>query len=112
MFARTTLRRVSSFALFIKESKAHPKLQGLRVPQRGKMVAELYRALPASELAALQKRALTTKFNRSLKAPKVLKDKRAPSPYNIFVKQNMSKFSGSAPERIKAIAKLWREKGN
>ena len=42
--------------------------------------------------------------------PKPEKKKRAPSAYNLFVKENIGKFKELAPKlRLAAVAKLYRE---
>jgi hypothetical protein len=107
MFRRSAVACVSAFSLFMKESKALPALQGLPIPLRGKKLAELYKAQSASELAALKVRAATVTYART---PRNIKEtqKRPPSAYNTFVKENINKFQGKSTDRIKHVAKLWR----
>jgi hypothetical protein len=112
MFRRTIANRISAFSIFLMDHKGHPKLSGLSVPKRGKRLGELYRALSVSE-----KQALTVRAAQVPKAPskktKSREEKRAtrkPSAYNIFVKEHMSKFEGSLPDRIRKVSALWNKK--
>jgi len=47
---------------------------------------------------------------QEIKVVKPEKKKRAPSAYNLFVKEHISKFKDLAPKlRLSAVAKLYRE---
>lgn len=109
---RFTIRRlgVSAFSLFMREQKKNPKLKGLVVQKRTKILSSLYKKLSATEKKALMKRAETAKF-RSQKCQAPKNRKRTVSPYNKFVKQNIHKFDKLPHmERMKAVAKLWKIK--
>ena len=107
MFRRcNVLSKVGAYSLFMKESAGHPNLLGLTVPQRGKTLHKLFTSLSASEKKALDKRASSITWVRKPKAPKA---PRKPSAYNKFVKKNWSTVQGTAPQRLKAIAKQWQK---
>ena len=113
MFRRCVQRLgVSPFLIFVKESAGNAALAKLAVPARGKKLGQLYAALSAKDKAALVARAKATTPTRKPKAVvKASKVRRALSPYNKFVKANWSAVKGkTAPERMKAIAKLWAKK--
>lgn len=112
MFARTAIfRRVGTYALFMKESKHHASLQGLSVPQRGKMLKQLYDGLSAAARKGLEKRALETTFTRKAKVNRTRRSKppRALTPYNKFVSANMPNYTGPVGQRMKLIAALWKQ---
>lgn len=110
---RFTLRPLAmgAYSLFMREQKSNPKLQGLPISKRGKMLATLYRDLSPVDKTSLMKRAAAlptpvrkTKVNTDDK-PKV---KRQPSRYAKFVKANIHKFDKLPRlERMKAVARLW-----
>lgn len=99
----------------MREVKKHPNLAGLKAVERAKTMGKMYRALSASEKAALKKRAdATPSYRRKSKAAtlraRASRKPRASTPYNQFVKQQMARHKGSLITRISAIAKLWRAK--
>ena len=57
MFRTVSLLGRPPFAVFLMSQKNNPALQGLPIGERGKMAAKLYRALSATDLAALKKKA-------------------------------------------------------
>jgi hypothetical protein len=105
MFRRTVVSRIGVFGLFMKESRRFPALKNLEIPARGRKLGELYRALSPAQLAALKKRA--RKVPNPPRNPKTPVT-RKPTKYNYFVKKHINNFSGTAPSRIKRVAKLWR----
>lgn len=102
---------MGAYSLFMREQKNHPKLQGLPVGQRGKVLASLYRALTPVEKAGLNKRAAATPTparKKKVDKENKPKQKRAPSMYAKFVKANIHKFHKLPHlERMKAVARLW-----
>jgi hypothetical protein len=112
MFRRNVIKGLSAYAMFMKETKNHPNLRGLAVPKRGRELAKLYSALSPAEKDSLKIRAaaIAKKPNATAKAPKTANQKRAPTKYNLFVKQQMRKYEGSAPQRMRMIAAAWRNK--
>ena len=107
MFIRNVVLRRGSFSQFMVETKSNKALQGLAVPERGRLLSKMYKALPAAELASLKQRASAIPKVNRVKAPK--RQQRALSKYNLFVKENMSKFEGSIGTRMKSVAALWRK---
>lgn len=107
MFRRTAAYRISAYALLMKETAGSPRLKGLPIPDRGKALSAIYRNLNKSELEALKKRAKAVPS-----APRALKARRTrpPTLFSTFVKEHTGKFQGSAPQRLKEIAKLWKAK--
>lgn len=105
MFRRTVVSRIGVFGLFMKESRRLAALKNLEIPARGKKLGELYRALTPAQLAALKKRA--RKVPNPPRNPKTPVT-RKPTKYNYFVKKHINSFTGTAPARIKRVAKLWR----
>lgn len=110
---RFTLRplAIGAYSLFMREQKANPKLQGLPIAKRGKMLATLYKGLSVAEKGSLLKRASAIPTPvRKVKIPKEdrPKVKRPPSRYAKFVKANIHKFDKLPHlERMAAVARLW-----
>lgn len=104
MLRRTIIIRIGAYSRFMRETKNHPKLQGLSIPARGKALAKMYRALPQAEAEALKARASATSAPRRIQKLAMV---REPSQYNLFVKKHMAELQGPIPERLKAVAKLW-----
>lgn len=106
MFRRCSTRLVSPFVQFVIESKG--TLTGIPAASRGVALGKQYHALTAKAKAALVARAKATPLVRKPKAPK---QPRAPSAYALFVKKNWNTVAdGTAPQKLKAIAKLWKKK--
>jgi hypothetical protein len=105
MLRRTIVARVGAFSRFMRETKNHPNLQGLSIPARGKALGKMYRELSKADLAALKARAATT--TAVPRAPK-MSTTREPTAYNLFVKKHLPTQIGAVPERMKAVAKLWK----
>jgi hypothetical protein len=107
MLRRTIATRISSFSLFMKDTRHHPKLKGLAIPARGRMMGKLYRALTPQKLQELKKRAAKVKAakrspRRPSRYPRVL------HKYNKFVKANWNTVTGTACQRMKALAAKWK----
>ena len=112
-FATTKVVRAGAFTAFIKKAYSDKailaQLKDLPITQRGKVLGKLYRALPATEKAALAAAGKKIKFVRKQKATKT-GAKRAPSAYNKFVKAKSALPAIKAlpiRQRMAAIAKLW-----
>ena len=110
-FATTKVVRAGAFTAFIKKAYSDKailaQLKDLPITQRGKVLGKLYRALPATEKAALAAAGKKIKYVRKQKATKA---KRAPSAYNKFVKAKSALPAIKAlpiRQRMAAIAKLW-----
>ena len=112
MFAKTlvsrfqatcTVRAVSPFTLFLKRSKG--QLKGIPVTSRSKKLAAQYHALPARELAALKAAAAKTAWP---KRRAVVRKPRKAGPFAKFVKANFAGVKGTAPQRIRILAKKWQ----
>ena len=100
---RTRQPTLNGFSLFLRKTKGDPSLAGLPIAQRGRRLGKMWRALPASERAALSQKARVTKI-----APKV-KPARKPHPFRQFIKKNYSKVADLPPQqRLKALAKMYK----
>ena len=79
-------------------------------PKRAFFLLKAYRALGATEKAALKKRADATALpsTKPAAAPKK-RASRKPTAYNQFVKKNFARAGGATQhEKFAAIAKLWK----
>ena len=65
-----------------------------------------------SQLEEAQRSAISSSLEQSsspTKKEKATKAKRAPSAYNLFVKENIGRYSTLRPtERMRAVSELWR----
>lgn len=71
MFRVTSMFQRSSFTMFLIQNKGNPKLAGLAVPARGKLLGKWYRELPKAELATLKAAAVTGKLPAAAKVAAV-----------------------------------------
>eukprot|EP00796_Vickermania_ingenoplastis_P006725 gene6725-4820_t len=119
MMFKFTLRRfaIGAYSLFMREQKNHPKLRGLAVGQRGKVLATMYKNLTSADKAMLEKRAKAVPTpvrkvkNTDKSNDKKARKPRAPGAYAQFVKANIHKFDKLPHlDRMKAVAKLWNQK--
>ena len=113
MFRRSIVNLgVSPFTLFVKTAfKKYPQLKGVKPPKSGKMMGQIYRSLPAKELAALKAAAAKApSFKRKAsKAPKADRPKRKASAYNKFVAKFMKANKGTPVTQIMKLAgKAWK----
>jgi len=103
-------RTLNSFGLFIvkayKNARLRAQLSKLPIAARARFLAKRHRALPEADRAALAKEAATIKTKPKPK-PKPQKTQRRLSAYNVFVKKNFAKVTGTSPQRMKKLAKLW-----
>ena len=95
-------RTLSSFGAFLKATKGQfPR----DFKARAKAVAKAWNALSATEKAKYAKIG-----KKTIVKPKVKKARKA-NAFAKFVKAKYNSVKGSsAPERLKAIAKLWKAK--
>ncbi len=116
-FATSAVLRAGPFAGFLvtayKDKVMRAQLTRLPVAKRGKLLAQWYYGLPASEKAAVV--ALGKKINNKRKpAPKKGgRFGRKPTAYNRFVaaqQKNTAIRSLPVGKRLAAIAKAWNKK--
>lgn len=112
---RVSFRRLAmgAYSLFMREQKSNPKLAGLAIGDRGKMLAKMYKNLSPAEMTSLQNRAskipTPERKSKKVKADGTPKKKRAPGKYAAFVKANIGKFEKLPHlQRMSAVAKLWK----
>lgn len=102
----TILRRrvMSAYSLFMIDTKNDKVLSKLAVPQRGKLLAKMYRQLSTADLTALKKRAAVKHFKPRPRRT----GPREPSPYMKFIGKHMGKTAGAPTARMRSVAKLWK----
>lgn len=112
---RFTLRRfaMGAYSLFMREQKNHPRLKGLAMADRARVLTSMYKNLSPSEKQSLVNRAAATpstpRKSKIGKMPGTSRTKREPSAYNRFVKENIHQFDKLPHlDRMKAVAKLWQ----
>ncbi|EPY33874.1 kinetoplast-associated protein [Strigomonas culicis] len=116
---RFTLRHfaIGAYSMFMIEQKKNPKLAGLAIGDRGRMLSKLYKQLSPHEKQKLDVRARAyvsskpkkEKTKRAVAEPKA-KRTAAPSAYALFVKANIHKFEKLPHrDRMAAVAQLWKQ---
>lgn len=108
-------RPMSSFSLFLRQQKGNPAFQKSPIVERGKALGEMWRGLSAEERAKikLEAAAIQIQCTRKRKAMKKnFKKKRAPSAYNLFVKEFFRTVPAgkSLGETSKLAAAAWKNK--
>lgn len=113
MFAATLLRRrISKYALFMKDTAKSSALAGLSIPERARKLSKMYKALtPAqkSALAVRSYRAAAPKHNASRIARRATYKLKKSNEYAYFTKKMYAKVQGTPSQRIKQIADLWKQ---
>ena len=103
--SRNAGRRPTSFGAFIKIHKKSPVLAGLSIPQRGRALGKMWRALPAA-----QKKAIAAKAKTMPKMKARVRKQRKPTAYNLFVKKNMkSVMHLKNTKRFAALSKMFKK---
>ncbi len=98
---------VSSFAVFLRRTKALPELKGLGFAERNKKVCTMWHALSEENKQFLRRTAKKHGLVIDLKKPKKTKK----TAYSEFVKRNISQFPNETPQqRLRLVAQLWKEK--
>lgn len=105
------LLKASTYSAFLVATRG--MFRGVPVAVRSQRLGQLYRALPEKSKAKLERLASTMTMKRRRAKPRRL-PKRAPHKYARFVaaqhKNPKIKKIKNAPERMRAIAKLWKAK--
>ena len=103
----------NAFTAFMKHVYKTPKLKDqlshMPIPKRGKLIGKWFRALPAAELAQLQKAGAKITWKRKVKG---LKKVVKPTAYTKFIKKQMAAPAIKkldTTKRFAAIAKLWNK---
>jgi len=103
------MRKINSYALFIIKVYKNPRLlaelRKLSVPARFRFIAKKYIALAEADRATLVQEA--AKIRQAAPKPMPKPKLRSPSVYNVFVKKNFETVTGTGPQRLKKLAKLW-----
>ncbi|CUG85598.1 kinetoplast DNA-associated protein, putative [Bodo saltans] len=99
-------RAVSSFGLFLRDTKNSFLLKGLGFQERSKKVTKMFHALTPAERATLERRAKKVSYTRR---PKKADRRRLPnkSLYTQFVRKQFGKVTGLPRARMTKIGKLW-----
>ena len=111
MFAATVIRRrISTYALFMRDTAKSPALQGLSIPERARKLSKMYKALTPTQMDALRRRSYQNKAPKHcasrIARRKTLKLKS--NTYAFFTKKMYKKVEGTPAERIKKIAEVWK----
>lgn len=110
------LRRsgIPPFALFLKEKANAPALSGLTGAVKMKAASSLFQKLSPSAKCRLRQRAMATLIVRKPKVstPKPEKVSRPAreGTFAHFFKTQYPLLQGTAPQRLKKTAELWRQK--
>jgi hypothetical protein len=99
-------RAVSSFGLFLRDTKSNFLLKGLGFQERAKKVTKMYRALTPAQRLTLARRAKRVIYKRQ---PKKADGRCRPnkSAYTKFIRQQFPKQTGLPRVRMTKIGKLW-----
>eukprot|EP00744_Colponema_vietnamica_P015818 GILI01022176.1.p1 GENE.GILI01022176.1~~GILI01022176.1.p1 ORF type:complete len:127 (+),score=27.64 GILI01022176.1:55-381(+) len=96
---------VSPYSIFLRQTAKNQALNKLPIGKRGKAVAKLYKALSASDKAALIKQAKATPvFKRNRVNSSVLEQARAKKIPTGLVRRSWFSTKGSTQSRLNKIA--------
>jgi hypothetical protein len=108
--ASTKLLKISPYCQFLKESKG--MYSGMSFVRRARMLSSLYKGLDDSSKNALATRAINSHQKprkQKCVAPPPKAKRTSTNPYMLFCKENFAKVDGSVDDRIRKLAKLWKE---
>jgi hypothetical protein len=111
MFARSIIRRVSPFTVFMIRSKNHPALKACpTVQKRGKLLGKMYRNMSAEERTVIMEAARKTPGFPHIRGRNPVRPPRLPNAYNRWVARYIKENKVTLSKAAKAFKLLQKKK--